>query len=73
VDISRGGIALRLDASEPAGREIEVWLPGTDNKVHSRVVRCDKGMMALCFRQDAQTLLVIDRVLSRLRVERRAA
>jgi methyl-accepting chemotaxis protein len=73
VDISRGGVALRLDASEPAGKDVEVWLPYTDTKVNGRVVRCDKGMMALCFRQDAQTLAVLDRLLSRLQVERRAA
>jgi len=73
VDVSRGGIALRLDASEPAGKDVELWLPETNTKVHSRVVRCSNGTMALCFRQDAQTLAVIDRVLSRLQVERRAA
>jgi methyl-accepting chemotaxis protein len=73
VDISRGGVALRLDASEPAGKEVELWLPGVDTQIHGRVVRCDKGAMAICFRQNGATLAAIDRFLSQLQVTQRAA
>jgi len=52
---------------------VEVWLQGMDTQLHGRVVRCDKGMMAICFRQNAATLAVIDRFLSQLQVTRRAA
>ena len=73
VDISRGGIAVRVDAGEPAGKDVELWLPEADASVHGRVVRCANGTTALCFRQDAQTLAILDRLLNRLQVRPRAA
>jgi methyl-accepting chemotaxis protein len=63
-DISRGGVMVVADVSEPVGRDLCVTLPGAETAVHARVVRGGAGAVALCFRQDAQTLATLDRVLA---------
>jgi methyl-accepting chemotaxis protein len=63
-DISCGGVLVLVDVKEPVGRDLQMTLPGADVAVHGRVVRSEAGGVALCFRQDAQTLAVLDRVLA---------
>jgi methyl-accepting chemotaxis protein len=63
-DISCGGVLVLADAKESVGRDLQVVLPGVDAAVHARVVRSESGGMALCFRQDPQTLATLDKVLA---------
>jgi methyl-accepting chemotaxis protein len=66
VDISRGGLALRCDWKGEPGSEIQIVLPGTDAAVTARMVRAANGVAGLAFRQDAETLAQVDRVLRRI-------
>ncbi len=67
VDISRSGAALRCDWSLDAGSEIQVELAGSDGPMAARVVRCGQGVVALVFRQDAEMLQRVDKVLTQVR------
>jgi hypothetical protein len=58
------GAARRPDVSEPVSRDRRVTLPGAETAVHARVMRGEAGAVALCFRQDARTLAILDRVLA---------
>jgi methyl-accepting chemotaxis protein len=66
VDMSRGGTAVRCDWPLDAGVEVHLDLPGADGPVTARVVRCDRGSMALAFRQEATMLRRVDQVLTRI-------
>jgi len=66
IDISRGGVSLRCDEVAEAGTEVEVELPGAEGAVRARSVRCDRGVLALAFRQDEAVLRRVDRVLAAL-------
>jgi methyl-accepting chemotaxis protein len=66
VDISRGGAALRCDWPLDPGVEVDLELPGADGSVTARVVRCDRGVLALAFRQEATMLRRVDQVLTRI-------
>ena len=65
-DISRGGIAINRTSGPPAGTEISMGLPGTQDYVSGRVVRCESGVMAVAFRQDETTLRQVDLAMDRL-------
>jgi methyl-accepting chemotaxis protein len=67
IDISRGGVAVRLPAEVDAGTLLAVMLPGEAEPVAARVVRAGDGVLAVSFRQDAETLARIERVIDRLR------
>ena len=67
IDISRGGVAVRLQAEVDAGTLLAVMLPGEAAPVAARVVRADDGMLAVSFRQDAETLARVEQVIDRLR------
>lgn len=65
-NISRGGVALVSDYKAAPGQEITLVLPGSDGPVVARLVRSERGSLALCFRQDATTLSRVDRALDRI-------
>lgn len=76
VDISRGGVALRIDWWAAAGTEVEVTLPGVDRPVLARTARRRDGVLALAFRQDETVLRLVDAAVSHigaLAATRRAA
>ncbi len=61
-DISRGGAALRCDIQAPPGAELQVDLtPG--GQVAGRAVRSGNGVLVVAFRQDSQTLALLDRAI----------
>jgi methyl-accepting chemotaxis protein len=62
-DISRGGAALMCERAVPPGSELEITLPGGGGTVGARVARCEAGMLALAFRQDAASLARLDAAL----------
>jgi methyl-accepting chemotaxis protein len=63
-DLSRGGAALACDWPLRAGTEVTVELPGAGGAVSGRAVRSDGGVLAVLFRQDAESLARLDRVLA---------
>ena len=64
VDISRGGVSLRCDWQADVGTEVPIELPGGDARVVARIVRSEKGVLALAFRQDAAILRGVDQALA---------
>ena len=66
VDISRGGAALRCNWALDAGVEVHLGLPGADGRITARVVRCERGVMAVAFRQEVSMLRRVDQVLLRI-------
>ena len=72
-DLSRGGIALTCDWQMPAGADVRVELPNAHGTVGARVVRADGNRVALVFRQDTDTLALVDAALGRLEGMARAA
>jgi methyl-accepting chemotaxis protein len=71
-NISRGGAALRTEATPAAGTEMQIELPGADAKVATRVVRYVNGVLAIAFHQDAATLARVDRTLAMVGADARA-
>ena len=65
-DISRGGLSLRCELTEAAGAEVQVELPGADGAVGARIVRSERGMLALAFRQDAALLPRVNQALAHI-------
>jgi methyl-accepting chemotaxis protein len=65
-DISRGGLSLRCDLTAAAGTEVQVELPGVDGALGARIVRSERGILALAFRQDASLLARVDRALAHI-------
>jgi len=65
-DIARGGIALRSAWSADVGTEVQVELPGAAGAVSARVVRSERGLLALAFRQDAAVLRSVDQAMARI-------
>jgi methyl-accepting chemotaxis protein len=72
-NISRGGALLDCDWSLAAGTPFEIELRGAGGSVTGRVVRCDKGGLAVVFNSDPATVARIDRVLDSLAPRRAAA
>ena len=66
VDISRGGVAVRIDWQGSAGSEVELELPGTGGGVAARVVRSENGVLGLAFRQGQETQRRVDQVLAHI-------
>ncbi|TLU74122.1 methyl-accepting chemotaxis protein [Lichenicoccus roseus] len=63
VDISRGGLQLRVTSDCPLGSDGHVTLPdGT--RIACRIARSGRDLLGLAFRQDAASLAVIDRMLA---------
>jgi methyl-accepting chemotaxis protein len=65
-DISRGGLSLRCELTAAAGTEVQIELPGVAGAVGTRIVRSERGMLALAFRQDATILARVDRALAHI-------
>ncbi len=65
-DISRGGVSLRCDLTDAAGIEVQLALPGLDGAVGARIVRSERGLLALSFRQEAALLARVDRALAHI-------
>ncbi|CAH2603588.1 HAMP domain-containing protein [Rhodovastum atsumiense] len=72
-DISRSGIALACDWRLPPGAEVSLAFPAAGGPIIARVVRAGEGGMALLFRQDAESLARIDRVIVAIGGGRQAA
>ena len=64
VDISRGGVALKINVQVDVGAEVGCVLPGVQQGVTARVVRNDGDLLMLAFRQDPATLANLDRALA---------
>jgi methyl-accepting chemotaxis protein len=62
VDIGRGGMAVRKDANDDIGTDIEISLPG-GGAIRGRIARSGNGVIGIAFRQDAESLVRIDRAL----------
>jgi hypothetical protein len=62
-DISRGGLGILHDGQYQIGTDMTIELPG-GSSVHGRIVRTEPGLVSLAFRQDAATLVHIDRALA---------
>jgi methyl-accepting chemotaxis protein len=65
VDMSRGGMGVRLSGGAPAiGTEVVIELPA-GGRIGGRVARFDDGILGVTFRQDKGTLAVVDGLLLR--------
>ena len=71
-DLSRGGIALIGQVQLAAGSEVTVEIPGVDRAIPGRVARVADAEIGLAFRQDPDTLLLIDQALAVLEARGRA-
>jgi methyl-accepting chemotaxis protein len=66
ADISRGGMGVRLGGGDyPVGTEVVIELP-TGGRIGGRVARVEGGGMGVTFRQDRETLRVVDGLLAGL-------
>ena len=65
-DISKGGIAVILDANVELGAECGFRLPGSNELSYGRVARIGPGFVAFAFRQDPATLRRVDAALDRI-------
>ncbi len=72
-NIARGGAMLASDWSLAAGTPFELELRGAGGSVAGRVVRSDKGNLAVVFGSDPTALKRIDRLLDSLTPVRTAA
>ncbi|HEY1936257.1 MAG TPA: methyl-accepting chemotaxis protein [Acetobacteraceae bacterium] len=72
-DVSRGGAAVRCDWVLPVGTEASLDLPQAGGAVSGRVVRAAGGLLALVFRQDAESSARVDRAIAALQQARAAA
>jgi methyl-accepting chemotaxis protein len=72
IDLSRGGIALRCAREVAAGTAVKTGLPG-GGTVTGRVVRSDKGVLTVAFRQDEVNVEMLDRALNAITQRRVAA
>ena len=72
LNVSRGGIAVRNPRTARPGTEIRFRLPD-GAEVLARVVRTEDGVLAAAFRQDEQTLALVDRFIDRVTAAGRAA
>jgi methyl-accepting chemotaxis protein len=72
-NISLGGIAVACAWDLPVGTGVRVELSGADGAVDARVVQTNGSVAGLVFRQDAETLARINRVLSTFDRGRKAA
>ncbi len=73
IDISRGGTSFTSTLQVPAGKDVQLSFGGESAPVAARIVRCEKGQVSVAFMQSPATLVVIDRILERLEVERAQA
>jgi methyl-accepting chemotaxis protein len=71
-DLSRGGAAL-ICPQIATGSKVEIDLPDAGGAVLAEVVRSQHGMVALTFREDAETSRRVDRALQSLGGARAAA
>ncbi|MDO9710879.1 methyl-accepting chemotaxis protein [Paracraurococcus lichenis] len=65
-DISRGGAALQTDWNLASGADLQVEFSDRRGAVPARAVRASGGVLAIAFRQDAETIAQVDGVLDRL-------
>ncbi len=65
-NISRGGALLRSSLTGETGAQIQIILPGVHEPVSARIVRHGSGAVAIAFRQDTDTLVIVDKVLDML-------
>ncbi len=73
-DISRGGAALHGQLADlPPGTPLRITLPGNDAPVLARLVRHMPDGAAVAFRQDPDSLALIDRALEVIGGQRLAA
>jgi methyl-accepting chemotaxis protein len=68
VDVARGGAGLRVAGAHALmpGIGLAVQLPGETNPVQARVARVAGETVAVVFRQDAEAMTLVERVLARL-------
>jgi methyl-accepting chemotaxis protein len=71
-DLSRSGVALVVGAI-PIGTSVEIELPDAGGAVHGLVIRAEHGMVGITFREDAATLVRVDRALHALGAVREVA
>jgi hypothetical protein len=73
LDVAQGGAGLRVAGPHglAPGMALAVQLPGEDRLAQARVARITDDGIAVVFRQDAETLGAVERLLARL--ERKAA
>jgi methyl-accepting chemotaxis protein len=65
-DISRGGIVLTCDSIAPAGSDVQIDLP-SGGTVPGRIVRAASGVVAVSFRQNANSVANLDRTLDAIK------
>jgi hypothetical protein len=63
IDISRGGIGLENGPALPSGTEVTVEIAGVAKPIPARVARTIGTLMGLSFRQDQDSLALIDHAL----------
>jgi methyl-accepting chemotaxis protein len=66
ADMSRGGVSLRCDWQAEPGAGVQIKLPGAGRAVEARVVRASSGILAVMFRQNKETLPLVDRALEEI-------
>jgi methyl-accepting chemotaxis protein len=65
-DISRGGVSLLCGTTAPSGTEVQLRLPLGAN-VPGRIVRSERGVVTVAFRQDETTMASVDRAVEAVR------
>jgi methyl-accepting chemotaxis protein len=73
INLSRGGAALACDWSIAVGAAVTVGLPDDGGEVPARIARRQGGAVGIVFRQDAETLALLDRLVDGLAGEQAAA
>jgi methyl-accepting chemotaxis protein len=63
IDISHGGAGLENGPELPAGTEVTLEMPGVTKPIPARVTRTVGVFFGLSFRQDADSLALIDQAL----------
>jgi hypothetical protein len=72
-DLSPGGVGLRHGGAMEVGQDAEVDLPEADGPVTGRVIRVERGIVSIAFRDDPAMLARVDRALASLSSARKAA
>ncbi|MFC3230600.1 PilZ domain-containing protein [Marinibaculum pumilum] len=64
INLSQGGLALRMDVKTDIGAEAEVSIRG--ERLRGRVIEASRGVLRLQFRHDQATADLVDRLIARL-------
>jgi hypothetical protein len=63
LEISRGGVGLENGPAFAAGTEVTLDIPGVTKPIPARIARTVGVLFGLSFRQDADSLALIDQAL----------